>query len=89
LLKTETLVSFSSETFIWVVEGEDLSLNNPQGLYKCPLYLQNGAVPADKVSKVSTVLLFFEMRDADPQCTEFVKTLVVSPGGFSTTNNAV
>jgi len=26
------------------------------------------------------------MRGADPQCTEFVKTLVVSPDGFSTGN---
>jgi hypothetical protein len=26
------------------------------------------------------------MRGADPQCTEFVKTLVMSTGGFSTTN---
>jgi len=26
------------------------------------------------------------MRGADPQCTEFVKTLIVSSGGFSTAN---
>jgi len=67
-------------------EGEDFTMNNPQGLYKCPLHLQYGAVHVDKVSKVSTVLLLFEMRGADPHCTEFVKTLVVSPGGFSMAN---
>jgi hypothetical protein len=84
LLRTETRLSFSSETFIWVIEGEDFTLNSPQDLYKCPLHLQYGAVY--KVSNVSTIVLLFQVRGADPQCIEFVKTLVVSPGGFSTTN---
>lgn len=35
---------------------------------------------------VSASLLLFEMMGTDPQYTELIKTLVMSPGGFSTTN---
>jgi len=35
---------------------------------------------------VFTVLLLFEMRGTNPQSMEFIKTMVMSQGGFSMTN---
>jgi len=53
---------------------------------KCPLHLQYGAVHVDKVSKFLQFCYYLKWGVQIPQCTEFVKTLVVSPGGFSTAN---
>jgi len=75
LLKIETLVSFSSETFIWIYEGEDFSMNNPQGLYQVPSSSAVWCSTCRQSVKVSTVLLLFEMRGADPPMYRICKNI--------------
>jgi hypothetical protein len=75
----------------WVVEGEDFCSKDPRVLTAaaCTSALFFCAVWCSTCVKsiiVSTVLLLFEVMGTNPQYTELIKTLVMSPGGFSTTN---